>query len=189
MYKTVKMSLLFYRIENRTMSTTIKIRQSGLDNDSWITVKCLSTTKFSWDNPYGEKHLDICISADTPRYVQNINLEKLMDSMKELKANGLKLQFLEFGDTKIARFLDDNKTLSACSDEMREPSKTDRSSSSSLWNETGSSTAPLELIVELGIVGVSLIDHRPRELLYLYLEKLFFSYSTGYDAGTTSRYP
>lgn len=48
--------------------------------------------------------------------------------------------------------------------------------------------SPLELILELGVVGVSIMDHRPRELAYLYMEKFFISYSTGYDGGTTSRF-
>lgn len=48
--------------------------------------------------------------------------------------------------------------------------------------------SPLELILELGIVGISVVDHKPRELAYLYMEKFFISYSTGYDGGTTSRF-
>ena len=48
--------------------------------------------------------------------------------------------------------------------------------------------SPLEIILELGVVGVSVMDHRPRELAYLYMEKFFISYSTGYDGGTTSRF-
>ncbi|CAH1448993.1 unnamed protein product [Lactuca virosa] len=48
--------------------------------------------------------------------------------------------------------------------------------------------APLEIIVELGVVGVSLVDHRSKELAYFYLERVFVSYSTGYDSGITSRF-
>nr|GEW79812.1 hypothetical protein [Tanacetum cinerariifolium] len=54
-------------------------------------------------------------------------------------------------------------------------------------NTEQKNSSPLELIVELGVVGVSLVDHRPKELCYLYLERVFISYSTGYDGGTTSR--
>lgn len=46
----------------------------------------------------------------------------------------------------------------------------------------------LELIVELGVVGISVVDHKPRELAYLYMERVSISYSTGYDGGTTSRF-
>ncbi|CAI9287577.1 unnamed protein product [Lactuca saligna] len=46
----------------------------------------------------------------------------------------------------------------------------------------------LTIIVELGVVGVSLVDHRPKELAYFYLERVYVSYSTGYDSGTTSRF-
>jgi len=164
---------------------TIKVRQSELDDDAWILLKPLSTSRFSWDDPYGQKLLDVGINYGTENFVRNINLEKLMDSTRELRAYGVKLQIMEFGDIKIVRFTDVKQSLSVGSDEKPEPT---RSSSSSLRNEMEASTAPLELIIELGILGVSLIDHRPRELLYLYLEKVFVSYSTGYDVGTTSRY-
>ncbi|ONK73416.1 uncharacterized protein A4U43_C04F31270 [Asparagus officinalis] len=176
------------RMENRTRSTIIKIRQSGLDDDAWTILNPLSATKFSWDDPYGQKLLDVGISGERQSYIPNISLEKLMDSIAELKAHGMKVRCIEFGDTKILRFIDDEKTLLLSTDEKAGPAKTDSSSSSSLGNEIESSSAPLEFIIELGIVGISLIDNRPRELLYLYLEKVFVSYSTGYDAGTTSRF-
>ncbi|KAE8677392.1 hypothetical protein F3Y22_tig00111513pilonHSYRG00017 [Hibiscus syriacus] len=47
---------------------------------------------------------------------------------------------------------------------------------------------PIEVIIELGVVGVSIVDHMPRELFYVYLDRAFISYSTGYDGGTTSRF-
>lgn len=60
--------------------------------------------------------------------------------------------------------------------------------SADIHAKTTEQGSPLELIVELGVVAVSIMDHRPRELAYLYMEKFFISYSTGYDGGTTSRF-
>ncbi|KAK1286591.1 hypothetical protein QJS10_CPB20g01337 [Acorus calamus] len=57
-----------------------------------------------------------------------------------------------------------------------------------MLGEVQNDAVPLELIVELGVVGISVIDHRPKELLYLYLERVFISYSTGYDGRNTSRF-
>lgn len=183
------------------MRRTIRIRQSGLVDDAWILLEPHSTTMFSWDDPYGEKLLDVCINSQPESLeklldaginsqpgslVQNISLEKIVDSMIQLRAHGMRFQVMEFGDIKIVRFTDDKEAL--LTNEKTEPAPTGRPSSSSLHIEAETSPGPLELIIELGIVGVSLIDHRPRELLYLYLEKVFVSYSTGYDAGTTSRH-
>lgn len=60
--------------------------------------------------------------------------------------------------------------------------------SADIHAKTTEQGSPLELILELGVFAVSIIDNRPRELAYLYMEKLFISYSTGYDGGTTSRF-
>lgn len=60
--------------------------------------------------------------------------------------------------------------------------------SADIHAKTAEQVSPLELILELGVVAVSIIDNRPRELAYLYMEKLYISYSTGYDGGTTSRF-
>ncbi|XP_073111690.1 uncharacterized protein [Elaeis guineensis] len=169
------------RIENRTLSTIINVRQSGLDEDAWIHLEPLSTTKFSWDDPYGQKLLDLGIHNRIETYVQNVNLEKTADTCADLRAQGIQIHVMEFGDIKIVRFTDDRTQLE--SHKEHDLATVDNWSTSHLQTST-----PLELIIELGVVGVSLIDHRPRELLYLYLEKVFLSYSTGYDAGTTSRF-
>lgn len=175
------------RIENRTV-TTIKLRQSGIDDDSWITLQPLSTTKFSWDDPYGQRLIDVGVNSGTEICLQNVRLENGTDSIAELRSLGFKLSVIESGDLKIVRFRDGRKNMLLGSHENLESARINSTRSSSSQHEIQNKVVPLELIVELGVVGVSLIDHRPRELLYLYLEKVFISYSTGYDAGTTSRF-
>lgn len=101
---------------------------------------------------------------------------------------GLLFHTIEVGDIKVARFLDD-WALGINADEISAslvPAENMRNSS--LHNKAEENATPLELIVEFGVVGVSLVDHKPKELSYLYLERVFISYSTGYDGGTTSRY-
>ncbi|KAJ6828337.1 uncharacterized protein M6B38_362940 [Iris pallida] len=169
------------RIENRT-KTAIKFRQSGYDDGAWIVLEPLSTTKFSWDDPYGQKLIDVVFYIGNEVCVQNVSVETGTVST-ELEGYGIKLDVMEVGDIKIVRFTN-ARNMPLGSHENIESA----SGSSALQNEVKSSISPLEIIVELGIVGVSLVDHRPRELLYLYLEKVFLSYSTGYDFGTTSRF-
>lgn len=87
-------------------------------------------------------------------------------------------QVVEMNNVKIARFTDEESKLQT-------PIGT--WGNSPIQKMTQDNGTPLELIIELGVVGVSVIDHRPKELSYLYLERLFVSYSTGYDSGKTSR--
>ncbi|KAG0474801.1 hypothetical protein HPP92_014487 [Vanilla planifolia] len=170
------------RIENRMADRTLEICQSGLADDDWIKLEPLSSTNFSWDDPYGQRSIDVRIQGMV--YLQNISLDEVNDS-RDLKAHGINLHVEEAGDVKFVRFIDEKRRLQLESRKMIEPLE---KASTSKLQEMQSGTSPLELIIELGIVGVSLIDHKPRELLYLYLEKVFASFSTGYDAGKTSRF-
>ncbi|PKA53298.1 hypothetical protein AXF42_Ash010028 [Apostasia shenzhenica] len=171
------------RVENRMADKAIRIHQSGFSDDASVYLEPLSTSNFSWDDPYGQRLIDVFI--DDRAFIPNISLEEANDSTA-LKAHGVKLCTEEFGDIKIVRFLNDKKLLLLGSNKMTGPTAVDRTETSSS-KEMKANISPLDLIIELGIVGVSLIDHRPRELLYLYLERFFVSYSTGYDAGKTSR--
>lgn len=174
------LSLLSCRIENRTSHTVVSVCQFGLDEDASIHLQPCSTTKFSWDNPYGTRLLDVSIEGGNEIFKLCINLEKPIESSTQLEAHGLQLHVADIGDTKVVKFMDDERTS--------QMGPIDNHVAVSMQNEMQqTNSAPLELILELGVVGVCLIDHRPRELLYLYLQKVFISYSTGYDAGTTSR--
>lgn len=100
---------------------------------------------------------------------------------------GLLFHALEVGDIKVARFVDE-RALGSDPNEGSGSLIVGSWRNSNLQRKMEESTAPLELIVELGVVGVSLVDHKPKELSYLYLERVFISYSTGYDGGTASRF-
>ena len=102
---------------------------------------------------------------------------------------GLSLSFhvVEMGDIKIARFTDDRMSRSSSNEVGRLLTSVGNWGISHMQNKAQENADPLELIIELGVVGVSVVDHRPKELSYLYLERVFISYSTGYDSGTASR--
>ncbi|XP_058084436.1 uncharacterized protein LOC131232245 isoform X2 [Magnolia sinica] len=177
------------RIENRTNSVTINLRQSGLTDDAWVQLQPLSTTNFSWEDPYGQKLLDVSIHNGSNISLKTFTLENTNECFTDEWAKGIRLLVLEMGDIKIARFTDDPRAL-----ELSSHAKSELMTSIGNWgtpcmqSKMQNNAAPMELIIELGVVGISVIDHRPRELLYLYLERVFISYSTGYDGGMTSRF-
>ncbi|CAD6212089.1 unnamed protein product [Miscanthus lutarioriparius] len=173
------------RIENRTSSTTISTRQSGLGEDSWIQVKPLATRKYSWDDPYGQKVIDVSVDKGDDTCVLSVDLENPIGSSISFREHGLMFS-IETSDIKILKFADylrKEEVYGLLGSEL-----IDHQGPTLKANETEPGAGPLELIVELGVVGISLIDHKPRELLYLHLQKVFVSYMTGYDSGTTSRF-
>lgn len=167
------------RIENRTISKTIRIRQSGFGDDAWIHLEPLSTTNFSWEDPYGERCLDAEVHSRTGTLFCKLDVEKSGLVSAEEGEQRVCCQVVEMNNVKIARFTDEESKLQT-------PIGT--WGNSPIQKMTQDNGTPLELIIELGVVGVSVIDHRPKELSYLYLERLFVSYSTGYDSGKTSRF-
>ncbi|KAK2999891.1 hypothetical protein RJ639_022624 [Escallonia herrerae] len=172
------------RIENRTRSKTIRVRQSGFGDDAWILLEPHSTTNFCWEDPYGQKLLDAEVRSNSTIAVCKLGLDKSDFQSGGEGGLGFLFHVLEIGDIKVARFLDDRTSGLSSNGGIRSLSPVGNWRNSDLQENT----IPLELLVELGVVGVSLVDHRPKELSYLYLERVFISYSTGYDGGTTSRF-
>ncbi|KAK9266873.1 hypothetical protein L1049_027132 [Liquidambar formosana] len=176
------------RMENRTLKKRISIRQSGFGDDVWIQLEPLSTTNFSWEDPYGQKLIDAKVDSDNSIAVFKLDVEKI--GLCSVEDRGVRLQFhvLDMGDVRVARFTDDNTLGPSSHEEIRFLTPAGNWGNSHVQSKMQNNGAPLELIVELGVVGISVADHRPKELSYLYLERVFISYSTGYDGGTTSRF-
>lgn len=176
-YRLISISI--FRIENRTTGKRISVRQSAFGDDCWIPVEPLSTSNFCWEDPYGQKFLDTKVNGDDGSAVFKYDLEKTglcPTGDEEVK---IKLRVLEIGNVKVARFSDEENA----SVEEHFEAGNNETSDVSMKKQSG-----LEIITELGVVGVSLVDQTPKESLYLYLERVYMSYSTGYDKGATTRF-
>ncbi|MFS8029949.1 putative vacuolar protein sorting-associated protein [Helianthus anomalus] len=176
------------RIENRTTNKVVRIRQSGFSDDAWVPLQPRSSTKFSWVDPYGEKFIDTEVHSDNQVSVCKLNMEKSGVCLECGEGTRLLFHVVEMGNIKVGRFVDDTSAGSRSDGLSRSLASFENWRSANMAPAEQENAAPLELIVELGVVGVSLVDHRPKELSYLYLERVFVSYSTGYDSGTTSRF-
>ncbi|KAI6702353.1 hypothetical protein NL676_011489 [Syzygium grande] len=172
------------RMENRIGDKKISIRQAGFNENYWIQMEPFSTTNFSWEDPYGQKFIEAKVDDGTSG-VWKFDLEESGLHLVEQGELKMKFHVFEMVDVKVGRFVDD-KTSNL--DENMLLTSTGNQGSTQLPAKKQNEATPLELIVELGVLGVSLIDHRPKELSYLYLERVFISYSTSYDGGTTTRF-
>jgi vacuolar protein sorting-associated protein 13A/C len=180
-------NILLNRIENRARGKIISICQSGFGEDAWIQLQPLSTTNFSWEDPYGQKFIDAKVAGNDSGSVWKLDLERTGLISAEEPELGLQFLVVEMGDIKVARFMDDRTSGSSSHKEIRYPTHTGIWGNTHMQSKKLNNAAPIEIMIELGVFGVSVIDHRPKELSYLYLERVFISYSTGYDGGTTSR--
>ncbi|PIA31101.1 hypothetical protein AQUCO_05300138v1 [Aquilegia coerulea] len=176
------------RLENRTINKRISIRQSGLSDDAWIQLEPLSTSNFSWEDPYGQKFIDAKIETGSFTMVHKFSLTSTDKSSIDQRVPEVQFHVVERAHLTVARFTDELTSELGSPGGRNSPAYIGNWDSSGLPRKMQNNTAPMEFIIELGVVGVSVIDHRPRELSYLYLERVFISYSTGYDGGTTSRF-
>lgn len=174
------------RMENRTISKTISFRQSGFGNDAWIRLEPLSTTNFSWEDPYGQRLIDAKVDGNTSIAVLKLDMEKI--GLFSVEEGGLQFCLVDMGDIKVARFIDVETSRSSSYEEIRLMTPSGNWGNPRMQSKMQNNTTPVEIVIELGVVGVSVVDHRPKELSYLYLERVFVSYSTGYDGGSTSRF-
>ncbi|OIV92802.1 hypothetical protein TanjilG_00936 [Lupinus angustifolius] len=172
------------RIENRTANKVLHIRQSGFGEDSWIQLQPLSTTNFSWEDPYGDKFLDAKLGADDITAIWKLDLGRSELCSAEF---GLQCHVIHGGDIMVVKFRNNRMLNSSSNEELRDPMPSGSRGVSGVQAEMQNSATPFELLIELGVVGISIVDHRPKELSYLYMERVFLSYSTGYDGGRTSR--
>ena len=140
----------------------------------------LSTTNFSWDDPYGDKTINVSVYSDNRVSTSTLNLETAV--MCILEGTGVQFQLVDTGNITVARFTEEQPFRYTDGHRRLETGE-----SLPMQRAVRSTVSPFEVTVELGVLGISVIDHRPRELSYLYLEKVYIAYSTGYDGGTTSR--
>lgn len=101
--------------------------------------------------------------------------------------SGLFLHVANMGDFMVVRFIDESILPLRSKEEGGSIRLAGNWGNSRIQDKMPEKGSPLEVIVELGVVGISIVDHKPRELAYLYMERFFVSYLTGYDSGTTSR--
>ncbi|KAG9142715.1 hypothetical protein Leryth_005471 [Lithospermum erythrorhizon] len=175
------------RIENRTRSMEIKLCQSGFGDDTSIRLQPLSSANFAWNDFYGTKSIDVEIHKGSEISLFTLAMDKagLFPIGDRL---GLHLHIVDVGEIKFVRFVEELALASRSNETLHHTACIQNQEESEKHSKSRESESPLELIVELGAVGVSIVDHRPKELSYLYLERVFISYSTGYDGGMTSRF-
>ncbi|KNA21084.1 hypothetical protein SOVF_046540 [Spinacia oleracea] len=171
------------RIENRTRKT-ISIRQSGFADEYLIRLTPWSTTDFSWDDPYGQKSFDVSVYSDSGVSTSTLNLETAATC--SLEGAGVQFQLTDTGKFTVARFTEEQ--ASRLSTEGNDQIMIENGESLQMQRIVRNTVPPFELTVELGVLGLSVMDHRPRELSYLYLERVYVAYSTGCDGGTSNKF-
>ena len=161
----------------------IKHHQSGLDDDARQLLKPLSTMNFAWEDPYGHHLLDVLVEHTGISSILTVEIDKVGDFYPQDASvtTGICIRVIEVHDIKVVRFFDDKRNPQKIyTAEENAQAANAVESVFQVQSRKQSSTTPLEIILEVGAMGVSIVDQTPKEILYLYLQRVFISYSTGY---------
>ncbi|KAK1425949.1 hypothetical protein QVD17_14616 [Tagetes erecta] len=175
-----------YRIENHSMFLSFHIRQV---DGSWCCLHPFTSASFSWEDLGRQRILEVLVDGCDTKDSAKYNIDEVRDYLPS-QVNG--------GPTKAVRvtIVKEEKMNVVMlrdwipnnnDDPKAAKFNTNVTSSSSLPRNDLCSSATLDcefhLTLELTELGLSIIDHTPEEILYLSLQNLLLSHSTGLSSG------
>lgn len=165
---------IIHRIENRSMFLSLYFRQVDGFNDSWQYLLPNSSTSFCWEDLGRQRLLEFLPDGIERSKSEKYNIDDVMDHQPNQLASGpmknICVSVVKEGKMKICRISDWIPEIQHFSSHIS------KCSNSSLDSE-------LHVIFELADLGLSIIDHIPEEILYLSVQNLLLSYSTGLASG------
>lgn len=175
------------RIENHSMFLPFRFRQVGGGDDSWCCLLPCSSAPFSWEDLGRQRILEILVDGAGTKDSAKYNIDEIRD-YQPVQMDG--------GPTKAVRVTivkEEKMNVVMLRDLMPENNDTTTNakrnisaSFSSQRNDSQpsvSSDCELHLTLELTELGLSIIDHTPEEILYLSVQNLLLSHSTGLGSG------
>ncbi|WOL14400.1 hypothetical protein Cni_G23180 [Canna indica] len=177
-----------YRIENRSMFLPVHVRQVDGSDDSWQSLLPNSAASFFWQDLGRQRLLEVLIDGMDPLKSSKYNIDEIMESHPMLESSGpikaLRVTIHKEGKMHVARISDwmpENDAQEFGGGRLPlhapQPPQIDyKESSSTLDSE-------FHVTFELSELGLSVIDHMPEEVLYLSVQNLLISYSSGLGSG------
>lgn len=179
-----------YRIENRSLFLPIRFRQADGSSESWRFLLPNAAAAFSWEDLGRERLLEVVVDGTKSTTVHKYNIDTIFDhepvevnggSMNAVRVTVLKEEKINV--VKISDWMPENE-YSYVMGEGNNSSLLHLSRSTSRTEQsTQTSESEFHIVIEVSDLGVSIIDHTPEEILYLTMQNLMLSYSTGLGSG------
>ncbi|XP_038986983.1 uncharacterized protein LOC103722332 isoform X2 [Phoenix dactylifera] len=177
-----------YRIENRSMFLPVRFRQVGGTDDSWHNLPPNAAAAFFWEDLGRQRLLEVLVDGTDTSSSELYNIDEVVDHRPMLTSSGptkaVHLSVLKEGKIHIGRISDwmpENETPESIHEivplPVFQPSVVGYKQSSS------ASDSELHVTFEVTELGLSIVDHMPEEILYLSVQNLLLSYSSGLGSG------
>lgn len=170
------------------MFLPVHFRQVGGTDDSWHNLPPNAAAAFFWEDLGRQRLLEVLVDGTDTLSSELYNIDEVMDHTPVLTSSGptkaVRLTVLKEGKIQIGRISDwmpENETPESIHKMVPlralQPSEVDYKQSSS------ASDGELHVSFEVTELGLSIIDHMPEEILYLSVQSLLLSYSSGLGSG------
>lgn len=182
------------RIENHSLCFAIRFQQVDGPSSSWKSLLPNSSTSFLWEDLGRPRQLELLVDGDDRSKSLKYIIDEISDHypifVNEDPTRALRINIMREDKVyviKISDWILENESQAALSKSSSLSSSQMLKKYTNLQQSRPTSNCEFHVIFEISELGISIIDHTPEELLYLSLQSLLLSYSTGLDSGI-SRY-
>ncbi|XP_028051145.1 uncharacterized protein LOC114255802 isoform X2 [Camellia sinensis] len=176
-----------YRIENRSLFLPVSFRQVDGTSDSWRSLLPNSAASFLWEDLGRRRLLELLVDGTDPLKSQTYNIDEISDHQPIHVAGGpstaLRVSILKEEKTNVVKLSDWMPENDAIVNQNVPSSLSQLSGNDFQHRQSNTSNFEFHVIIELAELGLSIIDHTPEEILYMSVQNLLLSYSTGLDSG------
>lgn len=171
------------------MFLPVRIRQVDGTDESWQFLLPNSAASFLWEDLGRRRLLEILEDGAGPSKSQKYDIDQISDhepiyleSRRALRVTILKEERMNV--VKISDWMPESGPSGTLSTRVG-PTLSQELSTRDRNQEQAPPTSVCEFhaIIELNELGISIIDHTPEEILYLSVQNLLLTYSTGLESG------
>jgi vacuolar protein sorting-associated protein 13A/C len=182
-----------YRIENRSMLLPIRFRQVDGSYDSWQLLLPNAAASFMWEDLGRKRVFEIMVDGTDPQSSMKYNIDDIFDHLPTYTDGGpparaMRVTVLKeekINVVKISDWMPENEPpmIKRTPSSVSEISTSDSHIQPHHQQQSSTSNCEFHVIVEIAELGISVIDHTPEEILYLSVQSLLLSSSTGLGSG------
>ncbi|GAB2300237.1 hypothetical protein Dimus_034275 [Dionaea muscipula] len=178
-----------YRIENRSMFLPILFRQADGANTSWRLLPPNAAVSYSWEDVGRQHLLELSVDGNDQQRPFKYNIDEIFDHQPVTGGGGparaLRVTVIKeekMNVVKISDWIPSDEALAVVS--RRVPASVSPLPQTDFQHQQSTSISNTEfhVIIELAELGISITDHTPEEILYLSVQNLLLSHSTGLGA-------
>lgn len=187
-------NLTIDRIENHSLCSLIRFQQVDGPSSSWKSLLPNSSASFLWEDLGRPRQLELLVDGDDRSKSLKYSIDEISDYhpvfVNEEPTRALRINIMKEDKVNVIKISDwmlENEPQAISSTTSSLSSSLISKSDTYLQQSRSTSNCEVHVIFEISELGLSIIDHAPEELLYLSLQSLLLSYTTGLDSGI-SRY-